>query len=130
MCRICRGMAGVGFVVGIWDAVQVVIVCGCCWVTSVGVIVGGGRSSRVGASHMCRGVADVGYIVGSRDVVWVGRSGGCRGVTDVGVFEGGGSMRNCIGCDGWVGLMRAGCYRGVAIVGVLVGRDLRCWFGS
>ena len=100
MCRICRVMAGVGFGVGIGDAVQLVIFCGCRWVTSVGVIVGGGRSSQVGASRMCRGVAGVGCIVGIRDVVCEGRSGGCRGVTDVGVFEGGGCVVSCIGCVG------------------------------
>ena len=100
MCRICRGMAVVGFFVGIWDAVQLVMFCGCRWVTGVGVIVGGGRSSQVGANRMCRGVAGVGCIVGIRDVVCVGRRGCCRGVTEVGVFEGGGCMVSCIGCGG------------------------------
>ena len=98
MCRICRGMAGVGFVVGIGDAVQWVIFCGCRWVIDVGVIVGGGRSSQVGADRICRGVAGVGCIVGMRDVVCVGRGGGCRGVTDVGVIGGGGRVRDCVGC--------------------------------
>ena len=28
VCRICRGMAGVGFVDGVWDAVQLVIFAG------------------------------------------------------------------------------------------------------
>ena len=98
VCRICRVMAGVGFVDGVWDAVQWVIFCGCRWVTSVGVIVGGGRSSRVGVSRMCRGVAGVGCIVGMQDVVCVGRGGGCRGVTDVGVIGGGGRVRDCVGC--------------------------------
>ena len=78
MCRICRGVAGVGFVDGVWDAVRWVIFCGCRWVTSVGVIVGWGRSSQVGADRICRGVAGVGCIVGMRDVVRVGRGGGCR----------------------------------------------------
>jgi hypothetical protein len=59
----------VGFVDGIWDAVQLVSCCGCRRVTSVGVIVGGGRLSRVGASRMCRGVAGVGCIVDFRDSV-------------------------------------------------------------
>ena len=68
--------------------------------TGVGVIVGWGRSSQVGADRVCRGVAGVGCIVGMRDVVCVGRSGGCRGVTDVGVFEGGGCVVSCIGCVG------------------------------
>ena len=93
-------MAGVGFVVGIGDAVQWVMCCGCRWVTDVGVIVGGGRSSQVGADRMCRGMAGVGCIVGIWDAVYVGGSGGCRGVTDVGVFEGGGSVGNYIGCGG------------------------------
>ena len=98
MCRICRGIAGVGFVDGIWDAVQLVIICGCHLVINVGVIVGGGRSSQVGANRMCRGVAGVGCIVGMRDVVRVGRGGGCRGVTDVGGIGGGGRVRDCVGC--------------------------------
>jgi hypothetical protein len=99
VCRICRGMAGVGFGVGIGDAVQWVICCGCRWVTDVGVIVGGGRSSQVGANRMCRGMAVVGCIVGIRNVVCGGGGGGCRGVTDVGVFEGG-CVVSCIGCVG------------------------------
>ena len=72
MCRICRGMAGVGFIDGIWDAVQLVIISRCRWVTNVGVIVGGGLSSRVGASRMCRGMAGAGCIVGIWDAVQVG----------------------------------------------------------
>ena len=99
MCRICRGVASVGFGVGVGDAVQLVIFCGSRWVTGVGVI-DGGRSSQVGANRMCREVADVGCIVGIRNVVCGGRSGGCRGVTDVGVFEGGGCVVSCIGCVG------------------------------
>jgi hypothetical protein len=39
-------MAVVGFGVGIGDAVQLVIFCGCRWVTGVGVIVGGGPRVR------------------------------------------------------------------------------------
>ena len=74
--------------------------CGCRWVIDVGVIVGGGQSSQVGADRMCRGMAGVGCIVEIRDVVWVSSSGGCRRVTDVEVFEGGGSMRNRLGCGG------------------------------
>ena len=97
VCRICRGMAGVGLVDGVWDAVRWVIFCGCRWVTSVGVIVGWGRSSQVGADRICRGVAGV-SIVGMQDVVCVGRGGGCRGVTDVGVIGGGGRVRDCVGC--------------------------------
>ena len=93
-------MAGVGFVVGIGDAVQWVMCCGCRWVIDVGVIVSGGQSSQVGADRMCRGMSGVGCIVGIRDVVCVGRSGCCRGVTEVGVFEGGGSGGNYSGWDG------------------------------
>ena len=66
--------------------------------TGVGVIVGWGRSSQVGADRIRRGVAGVGCIVGMRDVVCVGRGGGCRGVTDVGVIGGGGRVRDCVGC--------------------------------
>ena len=68
--------------------------------TGVGVIVGWGRSSQVGANRMCREVAGVGCLVGIWDVVCEGRGGGCRGVTDVGVFEGGGCMVKCIRCGG------------------------------
>jgi len=68
-------------------------------VTGVGVIVGWGWSSQVGADRVCRGVAGVGCIVGMRDVVRVGRGGGCRGVTDVGGIGGGGRVRDCVGCD-------------------------------
>jgi len=67
-------------------------------VTGVGVIVGWGWSSQVGADRICRGVAGVGCIVGMQDVVCVGRGGGCRGVTDVGVIGGGGRVRDCVGC--------------------------------
>ena len=67
-----------GFVDGIWDAVQLIIISGCRWVTDVGVLVARGRLSRVGASRMCRGVAGVGCIVGIWDALYVGRSSGCR----------------------------------------------------
>ena len=66
--------------------------------TGVGVIVGWGWSSQVGADRICRGVAGVGCIVGMQDVVCVGRGGGCRGVTDVMVIGGGGRVRDCVGC--------------------------------
>ena len=68
------------------------------WVTDVGVIVGGGRSSQVGADRMCRGMAGAGCIGGIWDAVCVGRGGGCRGVTDMGVIGGGGRVRDCVGC--------------------------------
>ena len=102
----CDGRCG--FRCWYWDAVQLVIFCGCRWVTGVGVIVGGGRSGQVGASRMCRGVAGVGCIVGMRDVVCVGRGGGCRGVTGVGVFDGSSVRRSCIGCGGGMRLGKMG----------------------
>jgi hypothetical protein len=69
-------VVGFHFVGDIWDAVQLVIICGCRWVINVGVIVGGGLSGQVRASRMCRGVAGVGCIVGIWDAVYVSRSGG------------------------------------------------------